>query len=119
MLEPAVVADGDYTSPAQVEIDAGETSATIEVNTVDDDAAENTETFTLTLDAAPAGLSLGTAEATGRITDNDPINVTVEGPDLVVRGKYRQRVPVQAERRHHCEHGNHDLILDDQWHGRW
>ena len=78
-------ANGDYTaSPAQVEIDAGETSATIEVNTVDDDAAENTETFTLELDAAPAGLSLGTDEATGRITDNDPINVTVEGPDLVV-----------------------------------
>ena len=91
----------DYTTanPAQVEIKAGETRAVIEVNTTPDKVAENTETFTLTLalptTAPPAGLALGTAEATGRITDNDPINVTVVGSDRVVaggEGSYRFRL---------------------------
>ena len=31
-------------------------------------------------------MSLGTSQATGTITDNDPINVTVVGPDRVVAG---------------------------------
>ena len=89
----------DYSTddPAQVVIKAGETRAVIEVNTTSDTAAENTETFTLTLtlSSPPAGVSLGTPRATGTITDNDPINVTVEGPDRVVAGgsgSYRFRL---------------------------
>ena len=72
-----------------MEIKEGETRAVIEVNTTPDTAAENTETFTLKLmlhQRPPAGVSLGTPRATGTITDNDPINVTVEGPDRVVAG---------------------------------
>ena len=87
----APVAGTDYTTatPQEVEIKEGETRAVIEVNTTPDVVAENTETFTLTLVLPPpadrpAGLVLGAAEATGTITDNDPINVTVEGPDRVV-----------------------------------
>ena len=99
-LDPAVDANGDYTTadPAQVVIEAGETRAVIEVNTTPDRAAENTETFTLELmlpSDPPAGLALGTAEATGTITDNDPINVTVVGSDQVVageQGSYRFRL---------------------------
>ena len=89
----------DYSTDSEVEIKAGETRAVIEVNTTPDKVAENTETFTLTLalptTAPPAGLALGTAEATGRITDNDPINVTVVGSDRVVaggEGSYRFRL---------------------------
>ena len=96
-LDPA--AGDDYTTAEEVEIKEGETRAVIEVNTTPDKVAENTETFTVTLALPttnpPAGLSLGTAQATGTITDNDPINVTVEGPDRVVAGvlgSYRFRL---------------------------
>ena len=82
-------AEGDYSTASEVEIKEGETRAVIEVNTTPDTTAENTETFTLTLALPtdpPAGLAPGTAVATGTITDNDPINVTVVGPDRVVAG---------------------------------
>ena len=80
-------ATSDYTTAAEVEIKEGETRAVIEVNTTPDTVAENTETFTLTLalpNDAPAGVSPGTPRATGTIRDDDPINVTVEGPDRIV-----------------------------------
>ena len=97
-LAPAAGADYTTATPAEVEIKAGETRAVIEVNTTPDTVAENTETFTLTLvlpTDRPEGLALGTAQATGMIRDNDPINVTVEGPDRVVAGgsgSYRFRL---------------------------
>ena len=82
------LATSDYTTAAEVEVKEGETRAVIEVNTTPDTVAENTETFTLRVALPttnrPDNLVLGTPEATGTITDNDPINVTVEGPDRVV-----------------------------------
>ena len=87
---PADAVANDYSIGSEVEIKAGETRAVIEVNTTPDKVAENTETFTLTLalptTSPPAGLALGTDKATGTIIDNDPINVTVEGPDRVFAG---------------------------------
>ena len=52
---------------------------TVTVATTDDTLNEATENFTLTLtlDTQVAGLSLGTASATGEITDNDALEAAV------------------------------------------
>ena len=72
----------DYTAQAatNVTIDAGDTSATLEVQTATDELAEGGETFTATISAStlPAGVTLGTdATATVTITDDDGAAVTV------------------------------------------
>ena len=68
----SAVAPGDYTAQAAllVTIPAGSTSATVSVPTVDDALFEGDETFTATI-SNPTGATLGTAVATGTITDND------------------------------------------------
>ena len=72
----------DYTAVASgtVTVTAGTTSATFAVTTLADLLAEGNEVFTVTLVAAgvlPAGVSLGTATATGTIEDDDPIEASV------------------------------------------
>ena len=68
-LAPAVVPDGTHRQSGASGNRCRQTSATIEVNTVDDVRRRRTpRRLPLTLDAATGGLSsLGTAEATGRI----------------------------------------------------
>lgn len=60
----------DYTAPDSVTIPAGQTSATITVDTIDDALVESSETVVATLQAGD-GYTLGTDTATGTITDND------------------------------------------------
>ena len=72
----------DYTAVASgtVTVTAGTTSATFAVTTLADLLAEGNEMFTVTLVASgvlPAGVSLGTATATGTIADDDPIKASV------------------------------------------
>ena len=63
-------------------------SARFTIQTWDDDLAENTETFGVTLELVlPSGLTdveLGRATGTGTITDNDTLTATIEGPITVV-----------------------------------
>ena len=78
----ATTAGEDYTAVASgtVTVTAGTTSATFAVTTLADLLAEGNEMFTVTLVASgvlPAGVSLGTATATGTIADDDPIKASV------------------------------------------
>ena len=68
-------ADDIRTGGGDVRFAAGETEARIEIPLVDDTAREGDETFTLTL-SAPAGATLGDADATGVILDDDDQAVT-------------------------------------------
>jgi hypothetical protein len=60
-----------------VTIPAGDTTAMIDVDTVDDALAEATETFTVTLSAPSANAVIGDGTAVGTIDDNDPQPVPV------------------------------------------
>ena len=74
-------ANKDYTAASgTLEFQAGDTSKTIEVTTLEDSLNEADETFTLTLTSVtgPAGVSLGTSSATGTIKDDDPISAALE-----------------------------------------
>ena len=82
----------DYTpAPARsLTIPAGERSATVMVPTTDDDVAEPEETFTVRLVPAglPAGVTLGTAAATGTISNDDAlIRVTVGTVVYIIDGR--------------------------------
>ena len=88
---------GDYADPAAaLTIAAGETRATVTVQTMDDTFAEDEETFTLTLSnlavvpTPPTVLMNGTvvlrdSTATGTIRGNDPLRVDLGGPRAVAR----------------------------------
>ena len=66
-------AGADYTSTSStLTIDAGNSSATIEVTVIDDEHNEGSETFTLTLSNASSG-ELTDASATGTITNHDAL----------------------------------------------
>ena len=72
--------DKDYTAASgTLEFQAGDTSKTIEVTTLEDSLNEAAETFTLTLTSVtgPDGVSLGTSSATGTIEDDDPISAAL------------------------------------------
>ena len=84
-------AGSDYTavSSGTVTFGAGSTaSQTLTVTTLGDSLAEAEETFMVTLTGSnlPAGVSLGTATATGTITDDEALTVSVAGPLTVVEG---------------------------------
>ena len=87
----------DYSdSTTDLVIDAGKTSGTISVQTLEDttdERAEDPETFTVTLTSAdPEGTNLdnsvqiGTQEATGTIVDDDVLTVTLTGDARVREG---------------------------------
>ena len=66
-------AGADYTSTSDtLTIDAGSSSATIEVAVLDDEHNEGSETFTLTLSNASSG-NLTDSSATGTITNHDAL----------------------------------------------
>ena len=74
------IAGTDYTASGTVTIAAGEITNTFRMATVNDALAEGDETFTLTIaadGALPAGVTLGTATATGTIIDDDSATVSV------------------------------------------
>lgn len=84
-VDGTAVAGSDYeAATGTLTFAAEETSRTISVNVLGDDVAEATERFTVEL-SNPAGgaLSLGDAEGTATILDNDQITLTVD--DLAVR----------------------------------
>ncbi len=70
----------DFTSPSgEVTVEAGETTATIQIELIDDETNEEEETIFLTFTEAdlPEGFELGeNIEATATITDNDEENTT-------------------------------------------
>ncbi|WP_395671748.1 Calx-beta domain-containing protein [Phenylobacterium sp.] len=70
---PASGADfaGGTLPSGTVSFAAGETSKTITVNVAGDTTVETAETFTLTLSSPSSGATLGTASATGTITNDD------------------------------------------------
>ena len=74
--------------PKTIVIEAGDTTGMITVDTVEDDVAEDNETFTVMLMLpGDSPISLGEATATGTINDDDRLTVTVEGPDRVAQGE--------------------------------
>ena len=87
--DDTATAGDDYTAVASQTLTfaANSTQAqTITVATRGDALAEDDETFTVTLTGAslPAGVSLGTAAATGTITDDDALTVSVTADALTV-----------------------------------
>ena len=82
----------DYAAgDTEIVIDAGMTTGTITVATVEDTRDEATETFTVNLTdvAVPdvgENVHLGTTEATGTIIDDDTLTATVTGPARVRQG---------------------------------
>jgi len=84
----ATAADYTRPSPLSVTVAAGQTTADIEISVIGDNLNEADETITITLGATPTlgagadGVTRATAEtaytATGMITDNDDITITVD-----------------------------------------
>ncbi len=80
---PLILTDGtanaqDYQAlpPAQIEIEAGETSGTYRISAAPDDVAEENETFTVAFGVLPSGLTKGEpVEIT--ITDDDEAGMNV------------------------------------------
>ena len=109
-------ADTDYTAQTTaqtVTINAGDTSATVEVQTTEDTIAENDETFVVTL-ASPTNASLGSSSnATGTITDNDTAPTTAAlsvSPSSVGEEDrrdhhHRNRHPRRQRNLHRGHHG--------------
>ena len=78
----------DPTGTTEVTVNAGETMATIMVETTEDSLAEAAETFTVTISESgtwPEGVDLGDATATATITD-DALTATLTGPASVDEG---------------------------------
>ena len=69
----------DYMASGTVTIDVGATTNTFTVATVDDALVEDDETFIVTLAGTnlPSGVFLGTAMATGTITDSDMATISI------------------------------------------
>ena len=85
-VAPTTTADYTGAATGTVIIAARGRSARITVQTLEDRQAEGDDTFTVTLTTVPAGVQLGTAVATGTITDNDTLTVSVGGPTAVSEG---------------------------------
>ena len=70
-------AGSDYTAQSgTLTFTAGETSKTVTVAIIDDSTEESDETLTLTL-SNPSGAEISDGQATGTITDSEPIPLTV------------------------------------------
>lgn len=76
-------APGDYAAKALTTLTfaAGETSKTVQVQTVQDPTVEANETLKLHL-ASPAGATLAVADGTGTISNNDVAGKTITGTYL-------------------------------------
>ena len=82
------VADSDYTSTSgMLRFEAGETSKTIAVPTIEDATAEETEGFTVQL-SDPSGATVADGTATGTITDDDePPGLSIDDAPAVREGE--------------------------------
>ena len=82
------VADSDYTSTSgMLRFEAGETSKTIAVQTIEDATAEESEAFTVQL-SDPAGATVADGTATGTITDDDePPGLSIDDATPVQEGE--------------------------------
>ena len=69
--DTAVAADLGTTTTGTVTVSMGTTTGTFTVSTAEDTTDEANETFTVTLSGVSANATLGTATATGTITDDD------------------------------------------------
>ena len=70
-------AGSDYTATSgTLTFTAGETSKTVTVAIIDDSTEESDETLTLTL-SNPSGAEISDGQATGTITDSEPVPLTV------------------------------------------
>ena len=84
---PSPSADYKPVTNAMLTIAAGVTTGAITVDTVEDDFAEATDTFTVTLtlsDPPADNIALGTETATQTIRDDDPLTVSVTTRDTTV-----------------------------------
>ena len=93
-------ADTDYTAAGTATVDAGATTTTFTVATVDDALVEGDETFTITLTASgalPDGVTLGTDTAIGTITDGDTATVSIAGDANATEGGGH---PLQSQSEH-------------------
>ena len=84
-MDDSATSPGDYTSVAStLTLSAMTPSVTFNVAIFDDVAQELNETFTVTLDSAPAGVVLILSTATVTIIDDDEAPVVPEPPEVVV-----------------------------------
>ena len=82
--DDTAAAGDDYTSvTGTLTFPAGTTTLNLPVPVVDDDVAEDDETFTVTL-SEPAGATLASESATGSIADDDQRGVRVSPAALVL-----------------------------------
>jgi hypothetical protein len=82
----ATVADNDYQAASgTVNFPSQSTTQTISVNVIGDLEVEPDQGFTVNLSnlVAPAGVSLGTASATGTILNDDATSFTISGGSVV------------------------------------
>ena len=76
---------GDYTAPAEVVFNAGETTKDVTVTAADDDEDDDSESVELVFGRLPAGVSEGaTTRAMVRITDNDGRGIDLSRTSLTV-----------------------------------
>ena len=96
------VAGSDYTSTSgMLRFEAGETSKTIAVPTIEDATAEESETFTVQL-SEPSGATVADGTATGTITDDDdPPELSIDDAPTVREGeaaKFAVRLSVSSDK---------------------
>ena len=87
-VDGTAVAGSDYTSTSgMLRFEAGETSKTIAVPTIEDPTAEETEGFTVQL-SDPAGATVADGTALGTITDDDdPPGLSIDDAPAVREGE--------------------------------
>ena len=80
-------AGSDYTSTSGVvRFEPGETERTIAVATLDDEAPESEETFTVEL-SAPSGATVADGTGVGTITDDDAPELSIDDASAVAEGE--------------------------------
>ena len=87
--EDTALAGEDYKATAStVTVTEGQTTAQFMVEIVDDELAEERETFMVSLSGVnlPDGVALASATVTATIDDDDELTVTMEGPRTVPEG---------------------------------
>src|SRR6185436_2182683 len=83
----ATVAGGDYTANTNtLTFSQGDTTKTFAVQTTADAVFEADETINVTLSNATGGATIGTAGATGTITNNDTAPTLSIGPASIGEG---------------------------------
>ena len=85
-IDGTATAGADYTTTSgTLSFTPGQTTKRVEVPTLEDDEAEETETFTVQL-SAPSGATVADGTGTGTITDNDEAPTITIGDARVTEG---------------------------------